>query len=133
MNDSIVIAPSFLERMIEHAQTTEPNECCGVLGGKGSIVTSVYPIENDHESSEKFFANPQELFQAVRIMRNSDEDMIGIYHSHPTSPPVPSDTDKRENHYPGIYYLIISLADSDPDVSCYVMNEEKQFESIQVV
>lgn len=59
--------------------------------------------------------------------------MIGIYHSHPSSAPSPSKTDQLENNYPGMYYLIISLADEEPSVKCYVMDEEKQFNSVQVV
>ena len=112
--DSVVVAPSFLQRMITHAESVKPVECCGVLGGKGSVVTSVHPLENAVNSPVKYEADAKDLFQAVRRMRENGEEMIGIYHSHPDSPPVPSETDQQENEYPGLFYFIISLMNAEP-------------------
>ncbi|MFB3786374.1 MAG: M67 family metallopeptidase [bacterium] len=133
MCDSVVIAPSFLERMISHAQSTFPVECCGVLGGKKSVVTSVYPLTNDLASPTQYFANPREMFQAARKMREKSENMIGIYHSHPQGPSTPSVTDQEQNYYPGLFYFIISLAEPEPVVRCFTMSEQGIFSPIQIV
>ncbi|MBN2329470.1 MAG: M67 family metallopeptidase [Candidatus Omnitrophica bacterium] len=130
---SIVVAPSFLERMHEHARNAAPQECCGVLGGRGSVVTSVYPLTNDLHSCSEYFANPQEFFNAVRSMREKNEEMIGIYHSHPTGPAEPSKMDAERNFYPGLFYLIISLADEATRSLCYVMESDKTFHSVPIV
>ncbi len=131
--DTVVIPPSFLERMIRCARTHFPNECCGVLGGRGRVVTSVHPLKNDLESTSHFFANPQELFDAVKKMRKSGEDMIGIYHSHPNSAPEPSERDRRENYYPGLFYFIISLQEKEPVARCYILNSENEFYPVKIV
>jgi len=133
MCDSVVIAPSFLERMISHARSTLPTECCGVLGGTKSVVTSVYPLTNDLASPTQYLANPKEMFQATRKMREKSENMIGIYHSHPNGPSTPSVTDQEQNYYPGLFYFIISLAGAEPEVRCYTMSDQGIFSPIQIV
>ena len=35
--------------------------------------------------------------------------MVGFYHSHPASPPEPSERDVAEFSYPGCLYAIVSL------------------------
>ena len=129
----VVVAPSFLERIVEHAASTQPNECCGILGGKGNVVTSVHPLTNDLASPDGFFANPAELFQAIRKMRQSREEMIGIYHSHPFGPSQPSTRDREENGYPGLYYFIISLAGNKPETSCFMMTPEGPFSRMTMI
>jgi proteasome lid subunit RPN8/RPN11 len=42
-------------------------------------------------------------------MRDKNEDLFAIYHSHPTAPAVPSKTDMEMAAYPELLYLIISL------------------------
>lgn len=131
--DSVVVAPSFMQRMITHAQSNLPLECCGVLGGRGAVVTSVYPVENAAQSESRYFCEPSVLFNAVRKMREKGEEMIGIYHSHPNSAPEPSETDRSENEYPGLFYFIISLNEDKPQVRCYKMSDDREFERIQIV
>lgn len=131
--DSVVVAPSFLEKMRDHARKTAPLECCGVLGGRGSVVTSVYLLSNDLHSPSEFLAKPEELFNAIRSMRKKNEDMIGIFHSHPNSPPTPSPADLERNYYPGLFYFIISLATGEPQTRCYIMDEDRTVSSIQII
>jgi proteasome lid subunit RPN8/RPN11 len=42
--------------------------------------------------------------------------LVGIYHSHPTSPAAPSARDLAEAAYPGVAYLIVSLQTADAPV-----------------
>jgi len=42
-------------------------------------------------------------------MRNKQEQLFAIYHSHPTAPAIPSKTDLDQAGYPDALYLIISL------------------------
>ncbi|MBI1390949.1 MAG: hypothetical protein GC154_21165 [bacterium] len=131
--ESVVVPPSFLQKMIDYAQEALPNECCGLLGGRGRVVTSVYPVRNDLCSPEGFFGNPKEMFCAVRKMRANHEDMIGIFHSHPASAPEPSPRDEEENAHPGLFYFIVSLRDAEPCVRCYVKTDDSGFVSVSIV
>ncbi len=42
-------------------------------------------------------------------MRDRNETLFAIYHSHPASPAIPSETDINLAAYPDAIYLIISL------------------------
>jgi len=53
------------------------------------------------------------MIAAVNDIDNLDKELVGIFHSHVASAPVPSPTDRREAHYPDAVYLIVSLMDTD--------------------
>ena len=42
-------------------------------------------------------------------MRDKNEELFAIYHSHPTAPAIPSATDIKLATYPDAVFLIISL------------------------
>ena len=41
----------------------------------------------------RFEIDPRRLIEEERALRGSDEEVVGFYHSHPASDPVPSETD----------------------------------------
>jgi len=72
-------------------------------------------------------AAPEELFAAQRQMRERDEQLIAIYHSHPRAiEPQPSETDVRLAYYPSATYLIIGLAGSKPVLRAFRISEREQ-------
>lgn len=96
--------------MREHAISEQPLECCGILGGRDGLVSSCYPLRNEAQSPQtRFFASPEDLFSAIWQIRNSGQQMLGIYHSHPQSPAFPSRTDIEMAFYPDVVSFIISL------------------------
>ena len=97
--------------MFAHARECAPAECCGLLGGRGASVESVYRLRNvARDPSVAYEAAPEELFDAQRLMRARGETLVGIYHSHPrSSDPAPSATDVRLAFYPAAVYFIIGF------------------------
>ncbi|PZV16693.1 MAG: hypothetical protein DCF22_04900 [Leptolyngbya sp.] len=85
------------------------------------VVTALYPVENSwdqqvatdlqDESSSKtrrYAIAPEEMLKAMQDARRRNLAIIGIYHSHPDHPAVPSECDRRLawQHYS---YSIISV------------------------
>jgi proteasome lid subunit RPN8/RPN11 len=56
-------------------------------------------------------------------MQTNGLDVLAIYHSHPTSEPIPSRTDLERNWWPGVVSLIISLKDEPPRVRGWWLRE----------
>jgi proteasome lid subunit RPN8/RPN11 len=56
------------------------------------------------------------MFTAWRDMRRRGLDVLAVYHSHPTSPSVPSRKDRERNYSEQVVNLIISLQSPEPDV-----------------
>jgi len=106
----ITISDKIKRAMADHAMLSRPEECCGVLSGVNGDITDMYPLRNEAAEPEtRYLASPQDLFTAMRRIRRSGQEMMGIYHSHPRSAPYPSPTDVAMAFYPEAFYFIISL------------------------
>jgi proteasome lid subunit RPN8/RPN11 len=67
---------------------------------------------------------------AMRTMRQRDEELFAIYHSHPNAPATPSQKDLQQAAYPGVVYLIVSLRDCE--VRAYYFDGE-DFEPLALI
>jgi proteasome lid subunit RPN8/RPN11 len=103
--------------VIAHARREAPVEACGILAGNDSTVEKYYPMRNTDNSSEHFLMDPGEQFEIMKEMRNSDQHMLAIFHSHPYTPARPSEEDIRMALTPDVVYLITSLNDADNPVT----------------
>jgi proteasome lid subunit RPN8/RPN11 len=122
-----------LERLIGHSKRESPNEACGILAGfsKGDEgasheVKKIYEMSNADKSESTFFMDPAEQLKAMKEIRNSGFEMVGIYHSHPHTGAYPSGRDAELAFYPEASYLIISLKDeNDPELRSFRIIEGK--------
>ena len=56
------------------------------------------------------------MYAAMKELRRNRWDVLAVYHSHPTSPAVPSRKDRERNYSERVANLIISLEAAEPDV-----------------
>lgn len=111
---------AVMREMIASCQTAYPEEACGLLGGVVGIASSHYGVANvAREPAERFEMDPVGQLQAFRTIEERGEELIAIYHSHPSTAAVPSKADLRQVAYPDAYYLIVSLASGPPQVRAY--------------
>jgi proteasome lid subunit RPN8/RPN11 len=105
------IPRALVEVMFARARACAPEECCGLLGGRGGLAESAYPLRNVARRPEVAYeAAPEELFDAQRSMRARGEELVAVYHSHPRSAdPAPSAADVRLAFYPSAVYFIIGF------------------------
>lgn len=107
---SIKIPRSIVDDIINQARAEHPRECCGLLGGSDSHARNRYPLQNrSPEPERRYFVAPEELFGAMRRMRDLHDELVVIYHSHPRTPAYPSQTDIELAFYPEAVYLIVAL------------------------
>lgn len=106
----LVIPKSIWKKLVNAAQAAAPIEACGLLAGKDLCVEKFYPMTNADASPEHFSLLPAEQFAAVKDMRKDSLVMLGIWHSHPASPPRLSQEDLRLAYTPDVVYVILSLA-----------------------
>ncbi len=113
------IPAAIFDSMIEHARSEMPIECCGLLAGRAGTVERRFPLRNTLASPVAYLADVEELFTAFREMHRCSDELIAIYHSHPTSEARPSRVDLAENFYGEIPRVIISLAGPEPSVRAF--------------
>src|SRR5262245_1876866 len=102
--------------MIRHAESERPNECVGFLAGQpDGLVVERLPLVNALASPVRFLSEERSLFAAEKRRRELELEFLAVYHSHPTSPAVPSKIDLAENYWgEDLMSLIISLLPPAP-------------------
>lgn len=102
--------------MLAHARESAPNECCGLLVGRpGEIVRSVRAT-NLQASPTRYLIDPRDHLAAIHTARTEHQRVIGAYHSHPASAPVPSASDLAEAIWGSTFlYVIVSPAEVTGD------------------
>src|SRR6185369_7134750 len=101
--------------MVAQAREEFPNECCGLLAGRTEgdrgLVSRRFPLINAAASPRLFESEPKSMFRAYREIELEGLQLLAVYHSHPTSAPVPSKTDLERSYSPEVMCVIISLAE----------------------
>lgn len=106
----IQLSRKITTQLLHLAQNSPKQEVCGLIGANNSIASSCYPIKNTAQQPEtRYQMDEKQQIKAISTMRNNKETLFAIYHSHPTSPAIPSHTDIKLATYPEAIYLIISL------------------------
>ncbi len=103
------VSEKQIDAILQHAMEDLPNECCGMIAGKGEVVDSIVRLKNELKSPISYKMNNNEVKSVLDKLDKNGLDFIGIYHSHPTSDAYPSMTDVAQAIFPEIDYIIISL------------------------
>lgn len=106
----IKISYALWRQMRDHVNRHLPAEACGLLAGTEDQVINIYPVTNILHSPVRYRMDPQEQLSAFQDIDVAGLEMLGIYHSHPNGPEIPSATDIAEAYYPEAVYLIWSLS-----------------------
>jgi len=99
-----------MEQIQRHVRLEFPMEACGMLAGRDSLVTKVYPMINVDKSAYSYFMDTRDQLRVVRDARSDGLSLLAIYHSHIASEAYPSTRDRALAFYPDLDYIIISLA-----------------------
>src|SRR4030095_5762120 len=131
----IVIEPDPLARIEIHAQSIFPDECCGFLYGIEKTdgtrwISKILEVNNAQagDKRRRFEITGKDYMQAERFATENNLNLLGIYHSHPEHPAIPSEHD-RVAAQPFFSYIIISVMQGVIDhIRSWRLNEASQFE-----
>lgn len=111
------ITDAQLKQIYAHAKETYPHECCGFLLGQfedGGFVRRVRTATNQNrDRTDRFDISGEEFAQVQFAADEAGLEIIGIYHSHPDWPAIPSQTD-MESAWEEVNYLIVSVHEGMP-------------------
>jgi proteasome lid subunit RPN8/RPN11 len=91
-----------------------PYECCGFLFGKEEneerIITLAKEVINSKEENKerRFEISSKDYMKAERLADENNLTLLGVYHSHPDHPAVPSEHDLKQA-LPFFSYVIASV------------------------
>jgi len=106
------LTPAQLSALQALVKQEFPNEACGLIGGTidGELMcaSTIVPIPNRASDPRSHFVMEESaLVRAMLTLETNRQTLIGIYHSHPHSDPIPSHEDINQAYYPGTAYLIV--------------------------
>ena len=118
------IPEAIHQLMIEHARAELPNECVGMLIGSSDGQVSEYlPLENELKCPTRFLTEPRSMLRAEKRCRELRLKVLAMFHSHPTSPAVPSKYDVADHYSGEVMCLIVSLEKEPPEVAGWWIHE----------
>lgn len=147
---ALEIYPQQLAEIRAHGESAYPEECCGLLIGKLSqnhkTVVEVKASKNvwNAQASVLFSAQsatklshytiaPETMLAVQKETRDRNLQIIGIYHSHPNHPAIPSECD-RLYAWQQYSYIIVSVQQGKAsDVNNWSLNEQHQFQPEEII
>ena len=130
----IIIKSLARQLMTADAVKTFPDECCGFLFGIEKIdervVTDILIVHNVKAGDKKrrFEISSKDYMKGEQYADENNLQLLGVYHSHPNHPAIPSEHD-RVAAQPWFSYIIISVINKDIDaIRSWRLNENDQFE-----
>ncbi len=129
----ITITESQKQTLIDHSDKEKPNESCAILFGKNiegnSTVTELFLTENTEQSPVNFTISNEQLIQIYKKAEEKNLEVVGIFHSHPTSEAIPSKTDTKFMQSNPVVWIIYSGINKN--FKAYVLDSD--LKEIQIV
>ncbi|QYR23442.1 M67 family metallopeptidase [Paenibacillus sp. sptzw28] len=129
------ITAAAAQSLVTECRQALPLEACGVLAcgeqdtdslpGNIPRVSSVYPIRNIAGwPLQSFMFDPQAWIETLYRIEKNRQKLVGLYHSHPNAPAVPSRADYNGLQYAAVAsYWIISFSEPErPSIRPYFWN-----------
>lgn len=153
---SIRLTVEHLRLICTHAESTYPHECCGLLLGKLSqdekLLVDAIATENvwnpiaaaDFQAIEPnlnlgtdkntyYTIAPEVMLKVQKEARDRQLDIIGVYHSHPNHPAIPSEFD-RACAWQTYSYIIVSVPQGKAgEVLSWSLDDNHQFQLEEIV
>lgn len=104
----LVVPARLMELVHEHVENAYPEEGAGFLIGKDGEVIEIVPLPNAREEGarqNRFLFTPEDYLKAELKADMLGLSLIGVFHSHPDCPNIPSEYD-REWAQPFFSYVI---------------------------
>jgi proteasome lid subunit RPN8/RPN11 len=125
--------------LLNHAREGDPDEVCGILGGRSGEILRVFRVRNtaadvtaergvfrDRETGVAtsgrapvhYYMDPRDQLRVYKAIDDLGLDVVGYYHSHTHSEARPSPTDIRLATDLSPVYVLVSLT-HQPDVRAW--------------
>ena len=108
----LILSQQHIDLILDESVEAFPNECCGLLIGHGIetvVLTQTVPADNQATTPDRFLIDPQLQFDWIRKLRDTDQRIVGHYHSHPNGRAEPSRHDEDMALETGQIWVIVPV------------------------
>ncbi len=117
----LVLSPTLRGDLLQRSRDGYPFEVCGLFFGHQDdqeiVVARLVEIDNLNQDrrQDRYLLDPQGFLQADQQARREGLDIVGIWHTHPDHPAIPSVTDAA-SAWEGYAYAIVAINDGEPEI-----------------
>lgn len=124
----------LVNKILAHAQKNPDTEVCGLVGSNYSDSKDYYSIDNVSENSScRFLMDAPQQIKAMKDMREKQQELFAIVHSHPDANAEPSQLDIDQNDYKNVFYIIVSLNTKGVLEMRGFTQDEKNMQEVDVI
>jgi proteasome lid subunit RPN8/RPN11 len=128
------LSQDLYDQILEQARAEAPAECCGMIASRDGEAITIYPATNAAASPPYAYEiDSGDLYRIQMAIEDAGLDLGAIYHSHPRSEPVPSQTDINLAFYPDAEYVIVGLKGPEPEARSFMIRDGQVSEAELVV
>ena len=131
----IIINQEQIDTLIEHSTKSHPNESCAMLLGTYNDqqwnVKEIFLTNNMEQSETNFTISSEDLLHGYKLAEEKQLELVGIFHSHPNSSAIPSDTDKKFMEINPIPWVIYSGINND--LNAFILGTDIENISIKII
>lgn len=113
------LLPTAANAIHQDAQNCFPNECCGFFYGTETTdnkrhISVAIPVINSKTGDQRrrFEISAIDYMKAEKYAIENNLTLLGVYHSHPQHPAIPSEHDLKQA-MPYFSYIIVSVMDGN--------------------
>jgi proteasome lid subunit RPN8/RPN11 len=135
----LTITEEAYKVIVNDTEHSYPNECCGFLYGKEehderTILQAKEVVNTKEENKERRFEiSAVDYMKAERFADENNLTLLGVYHSHPDHPAVPSEHDLKQA-LPFFSYVIASVRKGKlHNVLSWRLNDKGRFSEETVI
>ena len=138
----IQIPRAVYEDLIHFCKEGFPSEVCGILIGKHNLdnetdttirmITEFHPLVNlATDTHRKFLIDPEEWTNSWYTCQQQGNSIIGLFHSHPHTPAIPSKYDLETLWHTLPSHWIVSFIDRNhPVIQVYRFYSDRNYQLI---
>jgi proteasome lid subunit RPN8/RPN11 len=145
---SLILSRLNLNQIHHHLESMYPQEGCGLLIGvltEGkTVIHQVIATENvwdnlgetdgkpDHSTRDRYEISPKAMLWAMKSARENNLEIVGVYHSHPDHPAIPSECDRRLAWAQYIYIICSVDRGTVRETTAWQLDDQQQFRSVSL-
>jgi proteasome lid subunit RPN8/RPN11 len=134
------VSKALFEQIREHGQVHYPEEGAGFILGRvlqdDRFAERILPINNQFDSGsrhDRYLITPEDMIQSETKAEEMGLVILGVFHSHPNHPALPSEFD-RERALPWFSYVITSVHHEGAQESrSWRLSDDRQFEEEAII
>jgi [CysO sulfur-carrier protein]-S-L-cysteine hydrolase len=108
-NTKLSMDRKVAKHLLAEAHEALPYEYSALLCGRADTITRHIAMPTSTVDQHTFNWDGPSFLRALQTIRQSNLQWLGVLHTHPHSPPLPSRHDAAGWHYPALSYWILGM------------------------